>query len=45
MYCSRVLQRHVLLQLLLLLMQALHQHEVVTHMKPSDRVVGGAEMC
>ena len=42
----RVLQRHVLLLLLLLLVQALQQHEeVVAHMKPSDRVVGEAELC
>ena len=41
-----MLQRHVLLQLPLLLLQALQQHnEVVAHMKPSDRVVGGAELC
>ena len=41
----RVLQRHVLL-LLLLLLRALQQHEeVVVHRKPSDRVVGGAELC
>ena len=46
MYCSstdhRVLQKHVLL---LLLLRALQQHEVVVHRKPSDRVVGGAKMC
>ena len=42
----RVVQRHVLLLLLLLPLQALQQHEeVVAHMKPSDRVVGGAELC
>ena len=41
----RVLQQHVLL-LLLLLLRALQQHEeVVAHMKPYDRVVGGAELC
>ena len=41
----RVLQQHVLL-LLLLLLRALQQHEeVVVHRKPSDRVVGGAELC
>ena len=35
---------HVLL-LLTLLLWALHQHEeVVVHRKPSDRVVGGAEL-
>ena len=42
----RVLQQHVLLLLLLLLLlRALQQHEeVVVHRKPSDRVVGGAEL-
>ena len=41
----RVLQQHVLL-LLLLLLRALQQHEeVVVHRKPSDRVIGGAELC
>ena len=41
----RVLQQHVLL-LFLLLLRALQQHEeVVAHRKPSDRVVGGAELC
>ena len=41
----RVLQQHVLL-LFLLLLRALQQHEeVVTHKKPSDRVVGGARLC
>ena len=37
-----MVQRHVLLLLLLLPLQALQQHdeEVVAHMKPSDRVVG-----
>ena len=39
-----MLQRHVLL-LLLLLLRALLQREVVVHRKPSDRVVGGAELC
>ena len=43
----RVLQQHVLLLLLLLLLlRALQQHEeVVVHRKPSDRVVGGSELC
>ena len=48
MYCSitGVLQQHVLLLLLLLLLlQALQQHEeVVAYMKPSDRVISGAEL-
>ena len=36
----------LLLLLLLLLLRALQQHvEVVVHRKPSDRVVGGAELC
>ena len=40
-----MLQQHVLL-LLLLLLRALQQHEeVVVHRKPSDRVVGGSELC
>ena len=38
----RVLQQHV--PLLLLLLRALQQQEeVVVDMKPSDRVIGGAE--
>ena len=40
-----MLQRHVLL-LMLLMLQSLEQHEkVVAHIKPYDRVVGGAELC
>ena len=36
----------MLLLLLLLLLRALHQHEeVVVHRKPSNRVVGVAELC
>ena len=44
----RLLQQHVqyVLLLLLLMLRALQQHEeVVVHRKPSDRVVGGAELC
>ena len=37
----RVSRQHVLL---LLLLRALQQHEVVVHRKPSDRVFGGAEL-
>ena len=41
----RVLQQYELL-LLLLLLRALQQHEeVVVHRRPSDRAVGGAELC
>ena len=37
---------YVLLLLLLLLLRALQHHEeLVVHRKPSDRVVGGAELC
>ena len=48
---QRVFQQHrgvaaALLLLLLMLLQALQQHEeVVAIMKPSDRVVGGADLC
>ena len=36
----------LLLLLLVLMQRALQQHEkVVVHRKPSDRVVGGAELC
>ena len=39
------MQQHVL-QLFLLLLRALQQHEeVVAHRKPSDRVVGEAGLC
>ena len=43
-----MLRQHVLVLvlLLLLLLRALQQHEeVVVYRKPSDRVVGGAELC
>ena len=41
----RVLRQHVLL-LLLLLLRTLQQHEeVVVNRKPSDQIVGGAELC
>ena len=41
----RVLQEHVLV-LVLLLLGALRQcQEVVVRRKPSERVVGGAELC
>ena len=37
---------NVLLLLLLLLLRALQHHvEVVVHREPSDRMVGGAELC
>ena len=43
----RVLQQHVLLLFVAAAaVRALQQHEeVVAHRKPSDRVVGGAELC
>ena len=41
-----VLEQHVLLLLLLLLLRTLQQHEeVMVRKKPSDRIVGGAELC
>ena len=40
----RVLQQHVLLLLLLLRASQQQHEEVVVHRKPSDRVVGGAEL-
>ena len=45
-YCSSTGCCNVLLLLLLLLLRALQHHvEVVVHREPSDRMVGGAELC